>query len=311
MQKEKIDFAIGGQAVIEGVMMRSPNFIVVSVRKQSGKIKEKKEKFVSVAKKYTFFKMPILRGIVNLIEMMVVGFRALDFSANESAFEDPKSKDEKNPKEKFLDVLLMAFSVVFALLLGLFLFKLVPLSIAEFLSGNFKFIRENYIIYNFIDGITKMAIFVLYIFLISLAPTFKRVFEYHGAEHKAVFTYEKNLPLTVANAKKQSRFHPRCGTSFVFVVFAISIFVYTLVPKLPEFQENLALRILLLPLIAGISYEALKLSAKHTEKWWVKVLIWPGLLFQKITTRDPDENQLEIALNSLKKALEAENINPK
>jgi uncharacterized protein YqhQ len=311
MKKKKIDFAVGGQAVIEGVMMRSPNYVVVSVRKESGKIKERKEKFVSVIKKRKFLNVPIVRGIVNLVEMMKVGYRALDFSANEMVEETPKKQEDKTFWEKVLDVVMMIFSVVFAVGIGLFLFKFVPLSLAEFLSHQFKAVEENYVVYNTIDGLTKTLIFVLYIVIISLIPTFKRVFQYHGAEHKAVFAYEKSLALTVKNAKKQSRFHPRCGTSFVFVVFAMSILIYTLFPKLPEFYANLGLRILLLPLIAGVAYEMLKLSSKYSSKWWVKILIAPGLAFQKITTKEPDDSQLEIALNSLIKALKAEKLNPK
>ncbi|MFH1720632.1 MAG: DUF1385 domain-containing protein [Patescibacteria group bacterium] len=306
MQKEKIDFAIGGQAVIEGVMMRSPHHVVVSVRKESGKIKSKHENFLSLTQKHKIFSLPVLRGMVGLIEMMIVGYRALNFSANESVEENPKEKHEKTTLENIGDIILMLFSIILALAIGIFLFKFVPLSLAEFLSNNFPLIKENYVLYNIIDGITKTLIFVGYIWVISLAPTFKRVFEYHGAEHKAVYAYEKGLKLTVQNAKKQIRFHPRCGTSFVFVVFAISILIYTLFPKLDEFYLNLTLRVALLPVIAGVAYEALKLSAKHTKKWWVKVLIAPGLWFQRITTREPNEAQLEVALDSLEKALEQE-----
>lgn len=311
MRENKIDFAIGGQAVIEGVMMRSPGFVVVSVRKESGKIKEKKDTFVSITKRIKILAIPVLRGIVNFVEMLILGYKALDFSANESVEENPKNKEDKTRGEKLQDITLAVFSIIFALALGLFLFKFVPLSFAEFLSHHVKIISENYIIYNLVDGITKMLIFVLYIFLISLIPIFKRVFEYHGAEHKAVFAYEKNLALTISNVKKQSRFHPRCGTSFIFVVFTISILIYTMFPKLPNFYENLTIRIALLPLIAGIGYELLKFSAKYAKRWWVKIFIWPGLMFQRITTKEPDEKQLEVSINSLQKALKAEKNNQK
>jgi uncharacterized protein YqhQ len=159
-----------------------------------------------------------------------------------------------------------------------------------------------------IDGVIKISIFLLYIVILTIFKDFRRIFEYHGAEHKAIFTYEKHLPLTVANARKQSRFHPRCGTSFILIVLTLSIIVYTFVPKQPDFWQNLTLRIAFLPLIAGISYEYLKLSAKYAGNFLVKAMIAPGLWFQRLTTKEPDDSQLEVGLASLKAALKAETL---
>jgi uncharacterized protein YqhQ len=157
-----------------------------------------------------------------------------------------------------------------------------------------------------LDGILKTSFFIVYIAILSLLPSIKRVFEYHGAEHKSIYNYESGLPLNVANARNMSRFHPRCGTSFILIVFLISIFIYTFVPKQSEFTSNFLVRLLFLPLIAGVSYEFLKWSGKHRENIFMKILIAPGLWFQRLTTREPTDRQLEVALGALQKALELE-----
>jgi uncharacterized protein YqhQ len=309
---KEIDFAVGGQAVIEGVMMRSPNNITIAVRKPGGKIKVKKRKYRTLTQKYKWLNIPILRGVINLFEMMVIGTQAINFSANESIEEDPqeqgKSEEKKEPTKlsKPLEIIIFILSLVLALALSLFLFKFIPLGLTTLLQGKIAYVEQNYIVFNLIDGILKTTIFLLYIFLLSLIPSFRRVFEYHGAEHKSIFTYEKKLPLKPEHAKKQTRFHPRCGTSFILIVFVTSIIVYTFVPKQEAFLTNLSIRLAFLPLIAGISYEYLKLSAKYSKNKFVKALIAPGLWFQKLTTKEPDDPQLEIGLESLKTALEME-----
>lgn len=306
---KKIDFAVGGQAVIEGVMMRSPNTIVVAVRKADGSIKTNDRFYRTLTQRFKILNIPFLRGIINLFEMMGVGMGAINFSANEFA-ETPETKLSEKQKEslgyKIFNIFLFLLSFLFAIALTILLFKFLPLWIATFLEGKYEFIKNNYIIFNLIDGILKISIFVLYIFILSVIPSFRRIFEYHGAEHKSIFTYENNLELTAENAKKQSRFHPRCGTSFILIVLLISIAVYTFVPRQETFTENLILRIALLPLIAGISYEYLKLSAKFAHKNFAKIFVAPGLWLQRITTKDPDDKQLEVALTSLRKALEKE-----
>lgn len=336
LQQKQIDFAVGGQAVIEGVMMRSPNNIAIAVRKPSGKIVVKKKPYKTLTQRYEKLNVPIVRGIINLFEMMIVGTHAINFSANEAIDEEPsrdeetrsdrpaptgasesvgeaQSKKNKKPTKlmKLAEFLMFSLSFVVAMALSLFLFKFIPLWITTFLEGESTYIEQNYIVFNLIDGVLKMSIFLSYIFILSLIPTFRRIFEYHGAEHKSIFNYESRKPLTVENAKDQSRFHPRCGTSFILIVFVISILVYTFVPKQPTFWSNLGLRVAVLPFIAGISYEYLKLSAKHADNIIVKALIAPGLWFQRLTTKDPDKKQLAVGLKSLRDTLAMEKITTK
>jgi uncharacterized protein YqhQ len=310
---KKIDFAIGGQALIEGIMMRSPNFITIAVRKKNGSIKTKEDPFKSVTKKYKILGIPIVRGLVNMVEMMSVGMKALNFSTNEFFLDDEtlsKEEEAKSKKQtigkKILNILFLTFNFIIALAFALFLFKFLPLLLTDLLSKYFPYLKTNYLLYNLIDGLIKASFFIIYIFVISLFSYFRKVFEYHGAEHKSIFTYEKELPLTVENAKKQSRFHPRCGTSFLFIVIVISIIVYTFLPPNPVFAIKLGERIALLPVIAGISYELLKISAKHQNNFFVKAFTAPGLLFQRITTKEPNDKQLEIGLAALQKALDLE-----
>jgi uncharacterized protein YqhQ len=312
-KEEKIDFAVGGQAVIEGVMMRSPNTITIAVRKPSGDIKVKKKKYQTLTQRFAWLNVPIVRGVVNLFEMMIIGTDAINFSANES-LEEPETEKKKKKKPskfkkkliKFGEGFMFALSFVLAMAISLSLFKFLPFWAATFLEGNFAVIADNYILFNLIDGIIKMSIFLSYIFLLSLIPDFRRIFEYHGAEHKSIWAYETKGGLTVDNAKKQTRYHPRCGTSFILIVFVISIIFYTFIPKLDTFWSSFGLRVAVLPFIAGISYEYLKLSAKHQGNLIVRLMIAPGLWFQRLTTKEPDKKQLAVGLKSLTEALAME-----
>jgi uncharacterized protein YqhQ len=299
----KIDFAVGGQAVIEGVMMRSNDFVTVAVRKENGLIKVKDDPYKSYTKRKKFLGLPLVRGIVNLVEMMIIGMKSLNFSANEMV--DEGEDEPETLKKKIIDGVMFAFSFVFAIFLSLFLFKFLPLWITEFLSGIYEPIKNSFL-YNLIDGVLKTSFFIIYIAILTVLPGVKRVFEYHGAEHKSIFTYEKGLPLTVENAKKQSRFHPRCGTSFILIVILISILTYTVLPRDPDFTANFLKRLMFLPLIAAFSYEFLKWSAKHQGNKWLRLLIVPGLKFQLLTTKEPDDKQLDVALHALQKALDLE-----
>lgn len=304
----KIDFAVGGQALIEGVMMRSPNHITIAVRKQDGSILTKNDKFQGLTQRYKKLNIPFVRGVINLFEMMIVGMKALNWSANEFVEEEPTHEIEKSKLRRVLEAISMLFSLGIALVFSLALFKFLPLYTTEFIASQFPIIADPnyYVFYNLIDGSIKTTLFVSYIGLIGLVPSFARVFQYHGAEHKSIWTYEKNQKLEVKNAKKNTRFHPRCGTSFVIIVFAISVFVYSLIPRHEVFILHFLRRIAFLPLIAGIAYEALKISAKNLDRSWVKILITPGLWFQKLTTKEPDNDQLEIGLKSLDEALKLE-----
>lgn len=328
-----IDFAVGGQAVIEGVMMRSPNNLTIAVRKADGSIKVKKRKFKTLTQRHKWLNVPIVRGVINLVEMMYVGSDAINYSAAESMDSDEaesgvtkshkmdhheKSVDgetiahesTKNKISSFFSkigfVAMYVISFILAIGLSLSLFKIIPLWITTWLDSQSSYIHDHFIVFNLIDGVIKMTIFLSYIFILSQFKSFHRIFEYHGAEHKSIFNYESHEELNVANAKKQIRFHPRCGTSFILIVFLISILVYTFIPKQPDFWANFSLRLALLPFIAGISYEYLKLSAKHANNPIVKALIAPGLWFQRLTTQEPDDKQLAVGLQSLEAALEME-----
>lgn len=304
---KKIDFAVGGQAVIEGVMMRSPSFIAIAVQKKNGAIKIKERPFKPVVERIKWLKIPIIRGMINLVEMMVVGMHALNFSAQEYAEDMDEEKENEQKKEnRWLSGAVFALSFIASLGLAVFLFKFIPLAITEWLRSRFPYIADHYVVFNLIDGAIRLAIFLAYIAVLSLWKDFRRIFEYHGAEHKSIRAYEKGLELTPENAKKQPRFHPRCGTSFIVIVLLISIVVYTFVPRNPVFWQNLLTRIAVLPLIAGIGYELLKLSSRRMEHALVRGLVAPGLWSQRLTTKEPDEKQLAVALKALEATLKLE-----
>lgn len=310
MDQPKIDFAIGGQAVIEGVMMRSPGFVSIAVRKPDGTIVVKNDPFKTLANKIKFLKLPFIRGILNLFEMMVVGMHAINFSATQALLEDTRSeakrKNDIQPQtktQKFFESVAFALSFALSLVFALFLFKFIPLLLTTQIEKFYPALKANYFLFNIVDGTIRISIFLGYLMALRLWKYFSRVFEYHGAEHKSVFAYEKGLPLTIENARKQSRFHPRCGTSFIVVVFLISIFIFTFVPRHEIFWINLGRRILVLPIIAAIGYELLKWSAKHQDSQVVRWISAPGLATQRITTKEPDDEELEVALKALKEAL--------
>lgn len=313
----KVDFAPGGQAVIEGVLMRSPGFVAVAVRNQNGEIIIDRRPYISITERIKFLGLPFIRGVVGIGEMMIIGFRALNFSANIFAevagigaeVQEKNQIAQEVKKETWLEQAFFAISIIVALGMSLFLFKFVPLAITTFLGSQFPFVKDHNLLFNLIDGVLKMSIFIGYIALLLKSKEMKRVFEYHGAEHKAVFTYEKKLPLTPENARIQSRFHPRCGTSFIMLVVLISVISYTFLPRADGFLQNFLLRVAWLPVIGGLSYEFLKLSAKNMENRLVRAFVTPGLWLQKLTTQEPDDAQLEVALRALESALPEQNSN--
>lgn len=273
---------VGGQAVIEGVMMKHNDNIAVAVRDPSGKIIVKKEKL-----KFKENKIFFIRGIVNLFLMMYVGIRALNFSA-EVATGQVAKKGNIN----------LILSLIVSVVVGIFLFKFLPLGAAELVDNNFQ---VNSLTFNIVDGLVRFGILLLYIIVIAQMSDIKRVFQYHGAEHKVVNCYESGKELTVKNVQSFTTVHKRCGTTFVFLVVLISILVYIFIPKELAFAEKLGLRLLFLPLIASVSYEVLRAGAKYN---FLKPLIYPGLLVQKLTTREPDDKQVEVAIKSLNSVLE-------
>ena len=289
-----VDMLIGGQAVIEGVMMRSLTGYSVAVRQPNGNIAIKQDKLASIAKKYPFLKFPVLRGSVVLIQSLILGIRALNYSAAVSS--------ENAEGEQEMSSAAVAGSMLIAMLLGLGVFILAPLGIAN-LIRHFLMPKMTNFEYNVIDGVIRAIFFFVYIVSISFMDDIRRVFQYHGAEHKTVYTFEANEDLTVENARTKSRLHPRCGTSFLMFVLAISIVVFSLVPSTVPFVVKFLARVVLIPLIAGLAYEVIRFSARHLTNPVCRVMTQPGLWLQKITTKEPDDSQLEIAIAALKTAL--------
>jgi len=294
---------IGGQAVIEGVMIRSKNYNVVAVRKNK-KIIIKKDKIKQ--RKGKFHKLPVARGFYNLIDMSVIGMKSLMWSADQQL-----EKDEKISKKE------MTLSFIFAILFAIGIFIILPYIATNFI-GFYEETRP--LIFNLIDGIIRIAMFLLYIILISRMKDVKILFRYHGAEHMSIHCYEKGKNLDVNNVKKFSTLHPRCGTAFIIIVMIVAILTFSIItpiilmifPQLLDINTFLRkvtlflIRISLLPLIAGISYEFLKFSAKYENNAIMKLLIWPGLLMQKITTKEPNKNQIEVAMAAVKRVLQLE-----
>ncbi len=282
-------FQYGGQALIEGVMMRGRDSLAMAVRKSNNDITCKIEPINSIGNKYKILKWPFLRGTVALIESLVLGIKALTYSANESA----ETEEEELTKGEII------FTIALSLGLGILLFFLTPAGLAHLL----KSVSTDPLIQNLIEGIFRIGIFVLYVVGISLIKDIQRVFQYHGAEHKVIHAYEAGEPLRVENCRKFTTLHPRCGTSFLLIVMVISILVFSLI-SVEVLWWRLLSRVLLLPVIAGISYEFLKFAGKHAAHPVVKVLNWPGMMLQKLTTREPDDSQLEVAIRALEKVIE-------
>jgi uncharacterized protein YqhQ len=286
----KESLAVGGQAIMEGVMMRNDDVITAAVRMPNGKIATKKEVHRPWSARCKVLAWPLVRGMVNLIEIMIIGMRFMMWSGNKSLGEDEEPFSNKE----------LAFTLLFSLVFSVAIFKLLPLFFASIFqertgSSNFAF--------NLVDGIIKTSFLVGYIWLISLMKDVKRLFQYHGAEHKSINCYESNKPLTVKNVLASSRFHPRCGTTFILFVFFVSILVYMVIPINTGFWMKLLLRLAFLPLIAGIAYECIKFGGKHHTNPIVKALLAPGMLLQRLTTKEPDGKQAEIAIKSLEMAI--------
>ncbi len=282
---------VGGQAVIEGVMMRTPHFWAVAVRQPDGQIVVQDHEIKSVLSKTKFFKLPIIRGVTALIENLVIGFKALNFSASTSLGEE----------EEKLTGFQMSISFSIAMVMVVTLFMAIPF----FLTKLTRTYVENRVAFTLIEGLVRISIFVGYIYAISRLKDIKRVFQYHGAEHKVVNAFENKEKLNVENAGKYSTVHLRCGTNFVLIVFIIAVAVFSFLPT-SSFALRIGGKIILMPIIAGIAYEIIRRASKTKSKF-VKAIIAPGLLLQKITTREPDSSQIEVALASLNKVLELEN----
>ncbi len=293
---------VGGQAVIEGVMMRGSKGLATAVRLPNGSIEVKKESSESLTKKNKFFGFPIIRGFISLIESLIIGIKSLEYSA--SFFEDDEEGSEskfdkwfdKVFKEKGNSVL-MGISLVLSLAFSILLFFILPTALTSLVK---KTITSNVVVLNIIEGIIRVIIFISYIFIVGKLEDIKRVYQYHGAEHKTIFCYESGIDLTPENAKKFGRLHPRCGTNFLFLVMVISIIIFSFTGW-QSIGQRVISRVLLLPVVSGVTYEVIKWLGKSDSKI-SKIIAWPGLLLQKITTQEPDESMLEVAITSLKAA---------
>lgn len=283
---------VGGQAVIEGVMMRGKTHVAVAVRQPDGEISVDVRPVNSISDRYPILKKPFLRGVVSLVESLVMGMKALAYSAQVSGDEDEK-----------LDSKEMALTIAVSAGLAILLFIVIPTWSMRFLTG----ITQDHMALNLAEGVLRMAIFLAYIAAISSMNDIQRVFQYHGAEHKTIYTYEAGLPLKVENVRPFSTLHPRCGTNFLMIVMLISMFIFTFLGW-PSLWERTASRIILMPVIAGVSYELIRYAGAHTDNPLVRIAITPGLLLQKLTTRQPDDSQIEVAIASLKAVVPPEDL---
>lgn len=301
---------VGGQAVIEGVMMKNKDEYALAVRMPEGNIRVTKDECKSIKDKYKFFGLPIVRGVVNMIESLILSMKTLTVSADAFGIEEEETKFEIWLREKFgkslLDFVMVA-AMILGVALGVGLFFFLPLFISSSLFD--KAGQETKWYATLIEGGIKIGIFVLYIWAVSFMKDIKRVFEYHGAEHKSIFCYEAGEELTPENVRKYKRFHPRCGTSFIFVILLLSILVSSLVYSLPIMKSNIILKfaskILTLPLTVGIGYEFIRFAGRH-DNLFTKIISAPGLWMQRLTTKEPDDSQIEVAIAALKCALPAE-----
>lgn len=289
---------IGGQAVIEGVMMKNMDRYAVSVRKPNGKIETKVEECVSFAEKHPLFQLPVFRGMANFLESMVIGMKTLNYSA--SFYEDEEEQTESRTEqllEKILgekaEKIIIGIVLVFSLAISIGLFMILPYIASEALG---KLIRNEYVIL-FMEGIIRIAIFLGYIVLISRMEDIKRVFMYHGAEHKTINCLEAGVPLTPENVDNFSRLHKRCGTSFIFIVMIISMVFFFFI-RVDTIWLRIVLRLLFLPLVAGVSYEFIRLAGSSDHPL-VQIFSKPGLALQKLTTKEPDHSMIEVAIASV------------
>jgi uncharacterized protein YqhQ len=291
----KRDAPVGGQAVLEGVMMRGVSTWAVAVRNPEGQIEISSESLVPWAQRHRVWRLPVLRGVVALGESMKIGFKALAISANAQLEEDEEGEAEE------IGGWVWGLTIALSLALAVGLFFVIPVGLTSLIKDQLG----SPFLFWLVEGVLRTTIFIGYIFAISRLPDLRRVFEYHGAEHKTISCYEAEDELIPSRAKLYSRLHPRCGTSFLLIVMVLAIFVFAPL-GLPAWYWLLASRILGIPLIAGLSYEVIKWAGKNRRKRWVRAVMWPGLMLQNLTTREPDEEQLAVAIAALEKVLEHE-----
>jgi len=289
---------VGGQAVMEGVMMRAPHSYCVAVRKPSGEIVTEEMPVERMSEKHAYLKWPLLRGLGTLGQALSLGMRALKFSATAALDDGTSEKPEEIP------AWMMTAQVIFSIAFFIFMYKLVPLTLTGFLSNRVP-IFKGQILFNTVDGLIRVAIFIGFLFVLSRTKDMRRVFEYHGAEHKVVFNYEAGTPVNVENSQAFVTWHPRCGTSFMFVIMLISTLCYIVIPSPPTYLAKFAERVAMLPLIAGMSYELIRFAAKRQGSF-LSLLTAPGLWTQRITTKAPSDEQAAVAIHALEGAMALE-----
>ncbi len=315
---ENKKYSVGGQALMEGIMMNGPVGVAMALRMPDGKIETQLKKVTLLRDKYKIFNFPFIRGPVNFVEQMIFGYKCLMESAEKTTVLEDDGEEEMSKLDKWLTdhfgpkmmAVIGVISMVIAMVLGFFLFMWLPSFVADLILG-----EGNNTWKPAIEGVMRIAIFITYMYLVSLMKDIKRLFMYHGAEHKSIFCYEKGLELTVENVKKQKRFHPRCGTSFIFLTLIISIVISTaVVVFFPEIRNAKAIwmviKVLLLPLIMSVGYEFIRLAGKY-DNVLTRAISAPGTLMQRITTKEPTDDIIEVGIASIKVALgiEEENIN--
>jgi uncharacterized protein YqhQ len=280
--REEPSLAFGGQALIEGVMIRSRKHVVMCVRQPNKEILTHKEEIHSISERHRILRLPLVRGIIALFETLYLGVKGIYFSANAVLEEE-----EKFTRKELGVVVVLALALVSV-------FFIVPFLLTTLfnLTG---------VLFNVVEAVVRLAMFLLYLTLMAMWGEFRRVFQYHGAEHKTINALEAGMALNVTNVKDCSRVHPRCGTSFIFIVMCVSILLFSIMPNL-GFAARLAYRLLLIPAIGGISYELLKLSDKYRDSVIMRILTMPGLAFQRLTTREPDNDMIEVAVNAVEEA---------
>ncbi|HJZ98208.1 MAG TPA: DUF1385 domain-containing protein [Candidatus Solibacter sp.] len=311
---------VGGQAVMEGVMMRAPHSYCVAVRKKNGDIVTEQMPMPRISEKYPIFKYPVFRGVGTLFQAMSLGMKALKFSADVVVADEEAEQAKRAaaagegggvavaaataPKKKEVPQWAMALNILFSLGMFIVLNKLIPLSVATWLKSVYPSVFGHLALFNLADGVVRMLIFLVMMYLLSLSKEFHRIFEYHGAEHKVVFNYESGKPVNVENAQQFTTYHPRCGTSFLFVVILVSIVFYMFIP-FEGFLPKLLSRIALLLPIAGVSYELIRFAAKRQGSL-LAMLAAPGLWLQRITTKPPADAQAAVAIHALEGAMALE-----
>jgi len=302
------DIHVGGQAVIEGVMMRSPHRVSTAVRKADGEIVVRNRDYISFVHRYKLLGLPLIRGLVSFVEMLVISIGTLNYSAEVAMKEEEEKSNPKKEKKSsdFLRSAYLALTAIFAMALGIGIFFFLPLWFSEFLG-----VKREALTFNLIAGLVRVFLFVVYVWALSRIGEFKRIFQYHGAEHKSIYTFEAGKELTVDNVKGFSTRHPRCGTSFILIVVVFAILVYSLSDTIyylatgvpPTLPKRFLLHFSLLPFVAGVGYELLRASGRRQRSKVIRFLSTPGLWIQSITTNEPTPDQMEVALVALKNAL--------